>query len=347
VSWGPDRIDIFAVGHDLQLLHWSFNDASWVGPQPLGGKLATSPVAVSWEPGRLDVFWIDAETNQLAWKFWDGSSWSVPQLLRVQYGLLPIEFANETRDGWAPIYNTPSISAVSLGPCFLDVFVVTPSWSVMHWSYNNGAWQEPGVLPDFTPNDEGGGEVTGPTAAVSWGPDRIDAFVLCQFNIAWYSWTNPGTSGNGWSVQPISVQPMGVSGPVPYGLPTAVARALGQMDLFFQSLPLPPSASQLVHYAYDPSVPGNWSGGAPLGGVMASPPCAVSWGPDRLDVFSAVADGGFLQHWFWDSSGGWGGPETIYGFFTGQPTAVSFAQGRLDIFGIDADSLQLNHWWWT
>jgi hypothetical protein len=90
-----------------------------------------------------------------------------------------------------------------------------------------------------------------------------------------------------------------------------------------------------------------WQGPESRGGVLntAFSPCAVSWGPDRLDIFSAIADGGFLQHWSWDTARGWSAPESIYGFFTGQPTAVSIAEGRLYIFGIDADSLQLNHWW--
>ena len=61
VSWGPERLDIFAVGTDRQMLHraWSPGSTAW-HPQddwePMGGSFASSPAAVSWGPGRLDIF---------------------------------------------------------------------------------------------------------------------------------------------------------------------------------------------------------------------------------------------------------------------------------------------------
>ena len=38
----------------------------------------------------------------------------------------------------------------------------------------------------------------------------------------------------------------------------------------------------------------NWGGWESLGGILTSPPNAVSWGPNRLDIF---ANGGDYATW--------------------------------------------------
>jgi hypothetical protein len=351
MSWGPGRIDIFGVAHDLQLLHWWYEETyrhrhlyvSSGGPEPLGGQLASNPTAVSWAPGRLDVFWIDAATGQIAQLTWGGSGWSTPQLLGG-YNLLPQFYPAWTAANANLTPNVPSIAAVSLAPGLLDVFATYTNSGVVHWWYNNGTWQGSEFLPDIGLSGVQGEPLSAPKA-ISGEPNRMDVFVNVAQGYLVHWWK----AGQGGWKGPEAL-PAGLASNYDWqGPPIPVSWGVGHLDVFGEGVPEGISASQLMHFSY---ASGSWTGPVPLGGFMTSAPSAVSWGPGRLDVFSAMANpGGFLQHWWWDNgpqgaAGGWGGPETIYGFFTNQPSAVSFASGRLDIYGIDADSLQLTHWWW-
>jgi hypothetical protein len=101
VSWGPDRLDAFALVHVSHgLLHWWW-DNGWSGPEFLGGNLTSGPSAVSWGPGRLDVLGVDAGTSELVHWWWD-NGWGGPELRGGKLG--------------------GGVSAVSWGPGRLDVF---------------------------------------------------------------------------------------------------------------------------------------------------------------------------------------------------------------------------------
>ena len=41
-----------------------------------------------------------------------------------------------------------------------------------------------------------------------------------------------------------------------------------------------------------------WSGWEGLGGILESGPGAVSWGPDRLDVFAMGTDSSMYHPWW-------------------------------------------------
>jgi len=80
VSWGPNRLDIFATGTDDHVYHKAWTGSAWDPEdhwEPLGGTVsAASPhtAAVTRGGGLLDVFHIG--TNQKAhWKSWQGTSW--------------------------------------------------------------------------------------------------------------------------------------------------------------------------------------------------------------------------------------------------------------------------------
>ncbi|HVP81489.1 MAG TPA: matrixin family metalloprotease [Nitrososphaeraceae archaeon] len=55
VSWGPNRIDVFARGTDNALKHIYYN-GSWRSWESLGGTLASGPDVSSWGNRRLDIF---------------------------------------------------------------------------------------------------------------------------------------------------------------------------------------------------------------------------------------------------------------------------------------------------
>lgn len=63
---------------------------------------------------------------------------------------------------------------------------------------------------------------------------------------------------------------------------------------------------------------------------MTADPGAVSWGPNRIDVFIRGNDNAL---WHIDFNGtAWSGWENLGGSLTSGPDAASWASGRLDIF---------------
>ncbi|MGC5224191.1 hypothetical protein ACPW96_16595, partial [Micromonospora sp. DT81.3] len=110
-----------------------------------------------------------------------------------------------------------------------------------------------------------------------------------------------------------------------------------------------PTGALCTHYTYDgldkATVIDLHTTGDPesLGGALADAPHAVSWAPNRLNVFGRGTDG-TLQHWAWDGTV-WGGPESLGGALADAPHAVSWAPNRLDVFGRGTDGT-LQHWAW-
>jgi hypothetical protein len=80
-----------------------------------------------------------------------------------------------------------------------------------------------------------------------------------------------------------------------------------------------------------------------LKGAGLNAPSAVSWAPNRLDIFAIALDGALYHRW-WDN--GWGGPENLGGdALVNSPSAVSWSANRLDIFAINSRG-NLQHWAW-
>ena len=84
-----------------------------------------------------------------------------------------------------------------------------------------------------------------------------------------------------------------------------------------------------------------------LGGQLAAAPSAVSWGPDRIDVFAAGQPGNGLYQWTWNGSG-WAGPTALPQLApSGIPAegiaAVSLGPNRLDVFAAGTGDTP---WWW-
>src|SRR5438445_212035 len=87
----------------------------------------------------------------------------------------------------------------------------------------------------------------------------------------------------------------------------------------------------------------SWSGWESLGGLLTCLPSAVSWGPDRLDIFALGGDNAVWHKW-WDGSN-WGGWESLGGLLTSPPIAVSWDEDRLDIFALGGDNAVWHKWW--
>lgn len=157
VSWGLNRIDVFARGGNNQLVHrWLSGDysLSWSGWESLGGILNGAPSVSSRGSKKLDVFF-RGNDNQLYHKWFDGNGW------------FP--------DGWSRIENlggqiASNPASVSWNGSRIDIFAKAPNNTLWH-KWWDGAWH--------TPESLGGYLLSGPTVA-SWGPNRLDIFMRGQ-----------------------------------------------------------------------------------------------------------------------------------------------------------------------
>lgn len=124
------------------------------------------------------------------------------------------------------------------------------------------------------------------------------------------------------------------------GQTDALAQFEGQLNNHF-----PPGApSGLANDNPYPLLdPASWGGWESLGGIIESPPIAVSWAPNRIDAFAMGTDSALYHRW-WDGSS-WGGWESLGGVVTSEPAAVSWAPNRLDVFAVGTDGA-MNHRWW-
>jgi hypothetical protein len=86
-SWAANRLDVFGVGSDGQLLHKAWDGSQWLPSQTdweaLGGAFAGPPAATAWAENRLDVVGVgnvpgtisEVGTFHLFHKAWDGTQW--------------------------------------------------------------------------------------------------------------------------------------------------------------------------------------------------------------------------------------------------------------------------------
>jgi hypothetical protein len=164
VSWGDNRIDIFARDTNGQLVHkwWA---GGWSGWELNMGAIGNKPAVASQANGSLDVFARNSSNQLITRSYRPASGWS----------------------GWGVIggvlYSDPA--AVSWSNNRLDVFAQNGSAHLQHWWWAGGAWSAAEDL---------GGSVYGTPAVSSWGTNRLDIFARNSSNqlshLAWVpGWT--------------------------------------------------------------------------------------------------------------------------------------------------------------
>lgn len=269
-SWGPGRLDIFAVGPDGALWHKYYDAAvSWQGWSTLGApsgiRLTSNPGVVSWGKGRIDVF-IKGSDNALWHKFYDINS-----------------------GGWSGWYThagmlTSAPTAASWGYGRLDVFAKGTGNDLQHIFYSATA----GWTGWFT---HAGPQLSSGPGAVSWSRGRIDVFALGTANDVQHIYYD--SSLGGWS----SWYSHGGGTLSLTGAPDASSWGPGRLDVFARA-----TDGTLKHLFYD-GAQGGWNPWASLGGQLNADPGAVSWGAGRTDVFSRGIDN-FLAHAYY-TNGAW------------------------------------------
>ena len=299
VSWGPGRLDVFALGADKAIWHKALDGATWSDWHSLGGPIQfiSSPTAVSWGPYRLDIFAI-GEDRALWHQWWDGS-WGTWHSLGGQWSLAP--------------------SVASWGPNRLDVFALGDDRALWHLAWSGG---EGGKRAGWGQWESLGNTLASPPQAISWGPNRLDVFALALdrsvLHIAWAgSWSGWESQG-GTFILPPTVVSWGENRLDLFGVDQsmtlvhkewtgkywrgtwdnlggylvstveAVARGPQQLSIFGVGL------DQKL-YCLEGDGQATWGTWWPLDGQITTPPHAVVWGPDRLDVFAMSRDGTFLH----------------------------------------------------
>ena len=127
VSWGSNRLDVFARGTDGAVWHRWWDGRQWGGWESLGGEIpaGSNICAVSWGSNRIDLF-VQGMDGALWHKWWDGSQWG----------------------GWESLGGqlTSDPSTISLRANHLDVFVRGTDGAVWHRWWDGNKWRDWGSL---------------------------------------------------------------------------------------------------------------------------------------------------------------------------------------------------------
>jgi hypothetical protein len=151
VSWGHNRIDVFALNKYGDLLHGFWDGSNWVAWELFGRDFTGVPTAISWGENRLDVFGLRSD-SKLYHRYWDGSQWS------------------DWEDFGGPFSGT--VAATSWGPNRIDLVGWGRDDRQYHYKYWDGY--------QWNPSGEGWSSKKGSFASapsvVSWGKDRLDIY---------------------------------------------------------------------------------------------------------------------------------------------------------------------------
>jgi hypothetical protein len=279
---------------DLAALHFLTPYGVWwgpVGPEPI----ISAPAACSWARGRIDVFARQPD-NSLGQRSFEAGAWQAWKTL-----------------GTNPFSGQPS--AASWGPNRIDVVVRGTDDRVYQKTWDGSAWT--GYL-SLGPNT-----VTASPMIIAPAPNRLEVVVRGTDNAlwsktyngqAWETWRQVASNAVAsepalfaWSANELGLIVLGTDGQLYMNkklngqwrgytsiepgrafasAPAVCSRGPGQLDLFVLGLD-----GRLLRRGFNQIAWGTWL--AMGRRVLTSPPAAVAWGPDRLDVF--IRDGDRLN----------------------------------------------------
>ncbi|MDQ3935588.1 MAG: beta-lactamase family protein [Actinomycetota bacterium] len=325
---GPEKLHVFISAPDklLRDASWERNVANrWLGWWRIrqGSAPAGAPItAVSRHPSKLDVFHVGNDGRVYT------AAWEAGRTVERWRGWWSIQ------DGRAQVGS--AVTAVARHPGKLDVFVVgtdggvyTAAWDANMAGQKWRGWWRIGNLQ---------AKLGTTVAAVARDPDRLDVFVAGADGKVWSAaWSQPRQAEGWrgwWHIRSGSVAPGGAV--------TAISRHPDKLDVFHVG-----NDRRVYTAAWERGF-GNdeWRGWWPIGSLQAvpgTPVNAVARDPDRLDVFTAGADGKvWSAAWSWPRKDeGWRGWWNIQNGLVapgGSVTAVSRNPKKLDVFHVGNDS---------
>jgi hypothetical protein len=302
-SWGPNRVDVFAVISPNVVHRWY--DPNNLPPgwstttdgrplwepldAPPGGAYG-SPAAATWGPNRLDVI-VGARNEDIG--IWH--RWYDPNNLPPGWSTVA---GTSAEPYWEPVGTPPgglagSPAVTTWGTNRLDIFVKNEDGQIYHrwydpnnlppgWSTVAGTSAEPYWEPLGAPP----GGVDGSPAAATWGTNRLDIFVLARnddLNI-WHKFFQ-GSRWSDWVPHRITTCNT-VS-------PAAASWGPGRVDVIMPATNclLPPRASGMTNHNWIENYDEGSFRGFRQNWVMLPPLALSSWGPNRLDFFGLGRDG--------------------------------------------------------
>ena len=234
-------------------------------------------------------------------------------------------------------YGGSSISATSWGFNRMDVYGVDNHGNLAHQYWDGYQWG-----PKYDEIETLGGDFDSPPTAVSPGTGKMDIFQIGSNGSLMYK----EYDGTAWQPSVNGFNSLGGDLDLDTIL-SATVNGANPIDVFGKAK----DDNSIYHKYWDGS---SWQ---PQGDSLeklddgstefSSGPAAVSWGPNRTDVFALDTDHK-VKHQYWDGTTWLKKWESPFG--DGQlsniPTAISWGANRLDIFGVDAESGDLLHGFW-
>lgn len=228
----------------------------------------------------------------------------------------------------------PSISAISWGFNRMDAYGNDGNGNVTHQYWDGYQWG-----PKYNETEALGGGFNAPPTAVSPGSGKMDVFSVGNDQSLMHKYYD----GSAW--QPSETHFESLGGTLePLEVVTATANGANPLDIFGKGID-----GSIYHKYWDGS---SWQPQRDTmdnlgdGTTFVYGPAAVSWGPNRTDIFAINTDFTMLQQ-YWDGTT-WLSQWQPLGDskFADTPTAVSWGENRLDIFGTEQGSGSLLHKAW-
>ena len=233
-------------------------------------------------------------------------------------------------------YGGTTISATSWGFNRMDVYGINKDDSIAHQYWDGYQWG-----PSWDQVEVLGGDFDSPPKAISPGEGRMDIFQVGKNGSLMHKFYD----GSAWQPAETAFESLGGELDALTAL-AATVNGSNPIDVFGLSM----ESDSIYHKYWDGS---SWQ---PDGDKMEDlgdgstqivfGPTAVSWGPNRTDVFALDAERK-PKHQYWDGTTWLSKWESLGdASLTGSPTAISWGVNRLDLFGIDSDSGSLLHCFW-
>lgn len=257
VSSQANHLDAFIVGGDSAIYRKSWHEDKNPGEWEKIDGFSLGTPAVLSRDEQNIDLFIISDRRTLQHKYWNGKSWS--------------EW--EDKGGLCK----HGVTATSCSKNRIDVFTVAADNAVWQKIWDGYSWSEWQSL---------GGISLGTPAAVSSGDNSIDVFILgCDRAIYRKSWNGTSWStdwlslGGLWSYSPaVTISDANRLNVFAVGTDNAVYRKVCDRS----------------HTSGLRSIDRKWEN---LGGAAISAPAAVSWGLNRIDIFTVGGDNALYHKW--------------------------------------------------
>jgi hypothetical protein len=193
-SPSPGRIDVFALGHDGEVLHTSRTPEGWEGFESIGAPAVPSaasrrpvsviePVAACSAGNSSMAVFVRGPDGDLLLKWWNGAAWS-------EYASLGLP---EVPDPSYPAVRIPSPltgppAACSWGADRIDVFARGPHGSVLHKFWDGTDWSDFHSLGLPAADDDDVVPLVSTMTACTSGPGMLDVVARGVDGRLYHAW---------------------------------------------------------------------------------------------------------------------------------------------------------------